>query len=124
VHYVSPLTAGTAPGLRARTRFAGRRRRGRGRGRLNRPQPERQADPAPGHLLPRWIKAAEGRELPPLHSFARNLNKDFDAVTAGLTLPYSSGMVEGHVNRIKFLKRQGYGRANFDLLRRRILLGN
>ncbi|WP_243740561.1 ISL3 family transposase [Streptomyces sp. 8K308] len=75
-----------------------------------------------GHLLPRWIKAAEGSELPPLHGFARNLNKDFDAVTAGLTLPYSSGMVEGHVNRVKFLKRQGYGRASFDLLRRRILL--
>ncbi|GAA0380125.1 ISL3-like element IS466 family transposase [Streptomyces blastmyceticus] len=75
-----------------------------------------------GHLLPRWIKAVEGSELPPLCGFARNLRKDFDAVTAGLTLPYSSGMVEGHVNRIKYLKRQGYGRANFDLLRRRILL--
>jgi hypothetical protein len=75
-----------------------------------------------GHLLPRWIKAAEGSELPPLRSFAHNLNKDFDAVTVGLTLPYSSGMVEGHINRVKFLKRQGYGRAGFDLLRRRILL--
>ncbi|MEU5187687.1 ISL3 family transposase [Streptomyces klenkii] len=75
-----------------------------------------------GHLLPRWIKAAEGSDLPPLRGFARNLCKDLGAVTAGLTLPYSSGMVEGHVNRIKFLKRQGYGRANFDLLRRRVLL--
>ncbi len=75
-----------------------------------------------GHRLPRWIEAVEGSDLPPLHSFARNLYKDFDAVTAGLTLPYSSGMVEGHVNRVKFLKRQGYGRAGFDLLRRRILL--
>ncbi|MFE6691763.1 ISL3 family transposase [Streptomyces sp. NPDC057743] len=75
-----------------------------------------------GHLLTRWIKAAEGSELPPLCGFARNLRKDLDAVTAGLTLPYSSGMVEGHVNRIKYLKRQGYGRANFDLLRHRILL--
>lgn len=75
-----------------------------------------------GHLLTRWIKAAEGSDLPPLRGFATNLRKDLDAVTAGLTLPYSSGMVEGHVNRIKYLKRQGYGRANFDLLRRRILL--
>ncbi|MFG2860330.1 ISL3 family transposase [Streptomyces sioyaensis] len=75
-----------------------------------------------GHLLPRWIKAAEGSDLPSLRAFARNLRKDFDAVTAGLTLPYSSGMVEGHVNRVKYLKRQGYGRANFDLLRRRVLL--
>nr|WP_232838195.1 ISL3 family transposase [Streptomyces geranii] len=75
-----------------------------------------------GHLLPRWMKAAEGSELPPLRNFARNLRKDLDAVAAGLTLPYSSGIVEGHVNRIKFLKRQGYGRAHFDLLRRRVLL--
>ncbi|MFI1855085.1 ISL3 family transposase [Streptomyces sp. NPDC020480] len=75
-----------------------------------------------GRLLPRWMKAAEGSELPPLRGFARNLRKDLAAVTAGLTLPYSSGMVEGHVNRVKYLKRQGYGRADFDLLRRRILL--
>ncbi|WP_208868140.1 transposase [Streptomyces wuyuanensis] len=57
-----------------------------------------------------------------MRGFARNLHKDFDAVTAGLTLPYSSGMVGGHVNQVKFLKRQGYGRADFDLLRRRVLL--
>ncbi|MFE3938445.1 transposase, partial [Streptomyces goshikiensis] len=75
-----------------------------------------------GRLLPRWMEAAQASELPPLRNFASNLSKDLDAVTAGLTLPYSSGMVEGHVNRVKFLKRQGYGRANFDLLRRRILL--
>jgi len=49
---------------------------------------------------------------------------DQDAVTAGLTLPWSSGSVEGHVNRIKMLKRQMYGRANPDPLRRRILLAD
>lgn len=43
-------------------------------------------------------------------------------VTAGLTLPYSSGPVEGTVNRIKMIKRQMFGRANFDLLRKRVLL--
>ncbi|GIM96106.1 hypothetical protein Ato02nite_078990 [Paractinoplanes toevensis] len=47
---------------------------------------------------------------------------DLDAVTAGLSLPYSSGPVEGNVNRIKMLKRQMYGRAGFDLLRKRVLL--
>ncbi|KEG37940.1 hypothetical protein DJ64_24695 [Streptomyces griseorubens] len=46
-----------------------------------------------------------------------------DAVTAGLTLPWSSGAVEGHVNRIKMLKRQMFGRAGFALLRKRVLLG-
>jgi hypothetical protein len=43
---------------------------------------------------------------------------------AGLTLPHSSGKVEGHVNRIKMIKRQMYGRANPDLLRKRILLAD
>jgi transposase len=57
----------------------------------------------------------------PLRSFAAGLGKDHDAVTAGLTLPYSSGPVEGAVTRIKALKRQMYGRAGFSLLRKRIL---
>jgi transposase len=52
------------------------------------------------------------------------LRRDQDAVTAGITLPWNSGIVEGHVNRIKMLKRQMYGRANPDLLRRRILLAD
>ncbi|WIN01029.1 hypothetical protein ACTOB_006567 [Actinoplanes oblitus] len=46
----------------------------------------------------------------------------FDAVTAGLSLPFSSGPVEGNVNRIKVIERQMYGRAGFDLLRKRVLL--
>jgi transposase len=50
------------------------------------------------------------------------LRRDQDAVTAGLTLPWNSGIVEGHVNRTKMLKRQMYGRAKPDLLRKRILL--
>ncbi|WP_327411162.1 hypothetical protein OG458_04365 [Streptomyces sp. NBC_01281] len=48
--------------------------------------------------------------------------RDRDAVIAGLTLPWNSGVVEGHVNRIKMLKRQMFGRAGFDLLRKRVLL--
>jgi hypothetical protein len=59
---------------------------------------------------------------PALRSFVTGLRRDQDAVTAGLTLRWSSGAVEGHVNRIKMLKRQMYGRANPDLLRRRVLL--
>ena len=49
---------------------------------------------------------------------------DWAAVTARLTLPHSSGTTEGHVNRIKMIKRQMYGRANPDLLRKRILLAD
>jgi transposase len=74
-----------------------------------------------GHLLDEWIAAACDSGLAPLAAYARGLTADYDAVRNGLTLPHSSGAVEGNVNRIKMLKRQMYGRANFDLLRIRIL---
>ena len=57
-----------------------------------------------------------------LHSFVNGVRSDQLAVTAGLTLPFSSGAVEGQVNRIKMLKRQTFGRAGLDLLRKRVLL--
>lgn len=57
-----------------------------------------------------------------LPSLAAGINRDRDAVIAGLTLPWSSGVVEGHVNRIKMLKCQMFGRAEFNLLRKRVLL--
>jgi transposase len=69
-----------------------------------------------------WITTATTADLPGISPFARNLTTDLDAVTAGLTLHWNSGQVEGNVNRIKMLKRQMYGRAGFDLLRKRILL--
>ncbi|MET7312920.1 ISL3 family transposase [Streptomyces sp. NPDC005571] len=76
-----------------------------------------------GDQLPTWIEAAASTtELPSLRSFAQHLERDLDAVTAGLTLHWNSGVVEGHVNRIEMLKRQMFGRAGFELLRRRVLL--
>ncbi|TPQ18336.1 transposase [Streptomyces sporangiiformans] len=60
--------------------------------------------------------------MPSLHTFASGLERDLDAVTAGLSTPWNSGVVEGHVNRIKMLKRQMFGRAGFALLRKRVLL--
>ncbi|MFI7359496.1 ISL3 family transposase [Streptomyces avidinii] len=74
-----------------------------------------------GHRLDEWIAAATVEQLPNLCSFARGLRHDHAAVSAGLTLPHSSGAVEGTVNKIKMLKRQMFGRANFDLLRIRVL---
>ena len=70
------------------------------------------------------MSAVSAGDLPHLHHFVRGLDTDHAAVRDGLTLPYSSGAVEGHVNRIKMLKRQMYGRAGFDLLRKRILLSS
>ncbi|GAA0905070.1 hypothetical protein Vau01_066360 [Virgisporangium aurantiacum] len=74
-----------------------------------------------GHRLDAWIAAVEADDLPELHSYANGLKRDYDAVRNGLTLAHSSGAVEGQVNRIKMLKRQMFGRANLDLLRKRIL---
>ena len=60
--------------------------------------------------------------MPGLHALAAGIDRDRAAVTAGLTLPWNSGVVEGHVNRIKMLKRQLFGRAGSALLRKRVLL--
>ena len=72
--------------------------------------------------LESWLAAAENSGLDQLASFAAGIRKDHAAVANGLTLPYSSGKVEGTVNKIKMLKRQTYGRAGFPLLRKRVLL--
>lgn len=69
-----------------------------------------------------WLAAVEAGDQPHLHSFAAGIRADQQAVTNGLTLPHSSGKVEGNVNKIKMLKRQMYGRAGFDLLRKRVIL--
>ena len=74
-----------------------------------------------GRRLNTWAREVREDALPELHSFVFGIEQDYDAVLAALTQPYSSGVVEGHVNRIKMLKRQMYGRANFDLLRARVL---
>lgn len=75
-----------------------------------------------GHHVDGWINTVETDTLAPLASFARSLRRDLDAVRNGLTLPHSSGPVEGTINRLKMLKRQMFGRANLDLLRKRVLL--
>ncbi|WP_329525236.1 transposase [Streptomyces sp. NBC_01462] len=75
-----------------------------------------------GSTLPAWIDAVDASQLPGLTGFALHLLRDLDAVAAGLTLDWSSGSIEGAVNRIKKIKRQLYGRAGFELLRKMILL--
>ncbi|MGW0600102.1 transposase [Streptomyces sp. NPDC002776] len=75
-----------------------------------------------GATLPAWIDAVDASQLPGLTGFALHLLRDLDAVTAGLSLHWSSGGTEGAENRIKKIKRQLYGRAGFELLRKMILL--
>lgn len=75
-----------------------------------------------GKQLEWWMSCVDADDQPALQSFVRGLRRDQDAVTAGLSMRWSSGVVEGHVNRIKMLKRQMFGRAKPDLSRKRILL--
>jgi hypothetical protein len=73
-----------------------------------------------GHDLDAWMNTADADDLPALHGFVHGLRMDLPAVVAGLTLPYSNGPIEGANTKVKFLKRQMYGRAGFALLRQRI----
>jgi len=68
-----------------------------------------------------WLYAAQASENRELKSLAGSLERDYAAVEAALRLPYSSGSVEGNITRLKLIKRSGYGRASFDLLRLRVL---
>jgi transposase len=68
-----------------------------------------------------WRTTVLERGLPELMSFVGGLDRDQEAVLAGLTLKWSNGPTEGQVNRLKTVKRQMYGRATFDLLRKRVL---
>ncbi len=68
-----------------------------------------------------WLVACEKSQIPDLMSFATGLRSDYAAVKNALTLEWSNGQLEGQINRLKFLKRQMYGRAKFDLLRSRVL---
>jgi len=76
----------------------------------------------PELLLP-WLEDVAKSRINALMGFARGIKQDLTAVINALSLPWSNGQTEGQVNRLKFIKRQMYGRANFDLLRKRVLGG-
>lgn len=71
--------------------------------------------------LDRWLKASSTSGISAVVSFGEGLRRDYSAVRAALAEPWSSGQAEGQINRLKMLKRQMYGRAGFDLLRKRVL---
>jgi len=72
-------------------------------------------------MLDDWLVQMENCGIKKLQNFAWGLRQDYDAVKAALTCDWSNGQVEGQVNRLKTIKHQMYGRANFDLLRQRVL---
>lgn len=61
-----------------------------------------------------WLARAKGCHVREIRSFAYGLLRDLQAVEAAVSSPWSQGQVEGHVNRLKTIKQQMYGRANFD----------
>jgi transposase len=74
-----------------------------------------------GDALEAWMVEATDSGIAELTRFARGLQDDLIAIKAGLTLEWSNGVTEGQIHRLKLLKRQGYGRAGFALLRQRVL---
>ena len=76
---------------------------------------------ARGDALEAWMAEATDSGIAEVARFARGLQDDLHAIQAGLTLEWSNGVTEGQVHRLKLVKRQGYGRAGFALLRQRVL---
>jgi transposase len=74
-----------------------------------------------GQRLDAWLLRIAESDLPELQSFAHGVEKDKAAVQAGLTWSINNGQVEGHVNKLKLIKRTMYGKAGFPLLRQRVL---
>jgi transposase len=74
-----------------------------------------------GEELEHWLQNAFQSNIPEMIAFAKKLRQDQAAVQVGLTLQWNNGVVEGNVARLKLIKRSMYGRANFDLLRLRVL---
>ena len=74
--------------------------------------------------IKRWIEFVirSKHKMIGLKSFAKGLLRDLEAVNNGINMHWSNGAVEGHVNRIKSIKRQMYGRASFELLRKKVIL--
>jgi transposase len=71
-----------------------------------------------------WLTRGEASPSPEVRRFAEGIRRDEAAVLAAVTEPWSNGPVEGHVNRLKTIKRQMYGRDGFVLLRARVVACN
>lgn len=71
--------------------------------------------------LDQWLEDCKASPISMLQTFAARIKQDYKAVHNALESKWSNGQTEGQVNRLKLLKRQMYGRANFGLLRQRVL---
>lgn len=74
-----------------------------------------------GERLGSWLEQVRNSQIREFQKMVNSIERDKAAVLAGLTLPHSNGQTEGHVTRIKLIKRMMYGKAEFALLRQRVL---
>jgi transposase len=74
-----------------------------------------------GEQLDAWLEKVRASQIREFQSFVLGVERDKLAIVAGLTLPQNNGLVEGKVNKLKLIKRMGYGRAEFPLLRQCVL---
>jgi len=77
-----------------------------------------------GEAFDHWLQQVQEAQIKPLIAFAKSLKNDYDAVLAALSSPFSNGPTEGHINKLKMIKRQMFGRAGPQLLTKRFLLAN
>ena len=74
-----------------------------------------------GEQLDAWLECVRASQIRELLKFVESVERDKAAVMAELTFLQNNGLVEGHVNKLKLIKRMGYGHAGFELLRQRVL---
>ena len=75
------------------------------------------------HQLDAWLATCDNSGIEQFQRFANSIRQDLEAVRNALGTQWSNGQTEGQINKLKLLKRQMYGRANFDLLRQMVLYG-
>jgi transposase len=68
-----------------------------------------------------WLNDVAKHGSGPMKRFASGLRSDYAEVAAALTYEWSNGPTEGHINKLKLIKRQMFGRAKLDLLRKRVM---
>jgi len=72
--------------------------------------------------LDKWVEIVEKTNFKKIKTFAAGIKKDYEAVCNAIELPFSNGMIEGKINKLKKIKREMYGRASFELLKNKIFL--
>ena len=71
--------------------------------------------------LSSWFTRVHESGSAELRCVAAGMEADAAAICEAISSRWSNGVVEGHVNRLKMLKRQMYGRAGFELLKQRVM---